>query len=264
MSNQFLYYNLLYRGRAGRFAPLFTGATIKHLPRQQLAKVEVDVPPMEVQERIVDILSAYDDSIENNRRRISLLERAARALYREWFVRLRFPGYGRTRIVDGMPEGWDRKPLGEIANITMGQSPKSIHYNETGDGLPFHQGVADFGDRFPSHRMYSVLGARVAVPGDILFSVRAPVGRINITLDRIVIGRGIAAIKSVQDRQIFLFYALKNHFFREDMIGGGTIFSAVTKKETLWRPHHAGYAKPNPDVHGSHSFRRLRRSKDCT
>lgn len=231
MNNQFLYYNLFYRGRAGRFAPLFTGATIKHLPRQQLAKVEVDVPPMAVQERIADILSSYDDLIENNRRRIALLEQAARELYREWFVRLRFPGYESTRIVDGMPEGWHRKTLGEVANITMGQSPKSVHYNESGDGLPFHQGVADFGDRFPVHRMYCVLEARVAVPGDILFSVRAPVGRINITLDKIVIGRGIAAIQSVQNRQSYLFYALKNHFFREDMIGGGTIFTAATKKD---------------------------------
>ena len=231
MSNEFMYYSLFYRGRAGRFAPLFTGATIKHLPRQQLAKVEVDVPPMAVQERIADILSAYDDLIENNRRRIALLEQAARELYREWFVRLRFPGQESTRIVDGLPERWERKTLGDIANITMGQSPKSMHYNETGDGLPFHQGVADFGDRFPADRMYCSLEARVAVPGDILFSVRAPVGRINLTLDKIVIGRGIAAIQSVQDQQSFLFYALKNHFFREDMIGGGTIFAAVTKKE---------------------------------
>ena len=231
MSNEFMYYNLFYRGRVGRFAPLFTGATIKHLPRQQLAKVEVDVPPMATQERIADILSAYDDLIENNRRRIALLEQAARELFREWFVRLRFPGHEHIRTVDGLPEGWERTTLGEVAEITMGQSPKSTHYNQTGDGLPFHQGVSDFGDRFPAHRMYCSLENRVADPGDVLFSVRAPVGRINIAIDKIVIGRGIAAIRSVQDGQSLLFYALKDHFFREDMIGGGTIFSAVTKKE---------------------------------
>ena len=115
ISSQFLYYNLLYRGRAGRFAPLFTGATIKHLPRQQLAKVEVDVPPMAVQERIADILSAYDDLIENNRRRIALLEQATRELYREWFVRLLFPGHENTVIVNGLPRGWKRKTLREVA-----------------------------------------------------------------------------------------------------------------------------------------------------
>lgn len=90
VSSEFLYYNLFYRGRAGRFAPLFTGATIRHLPRQQLGKVEVDVPPKVAQDRVVRILSAYDDLIENNRRRIQLLQRAAGLLYREWFVHLRF------------------------------------------------------------------------------------------------------------------------------------------------------------------------------
>ena len=125
MSNEFMYYNLFYRGRAGRFAPLFTGATIKHLPRQQLAMVEVDVPPMAVQERIADVLSAYDDLIENNRRRITLLEQAARELYREWFVRLRFPGHENTRIVDGQPEGWERKKIAEVCLTTGGGTPST-------------------------------------------------------------------------------------------------------------------------------------------
>ena len=125
MSNQFLYYNLLYRGRAGRFAPLFTGTTIKHLPRQQLAKVEVDVPPMAVQERIADILSSYDDLIENNRRRIALLEQAARELYREWFVRLRFPGHESTRIIDGVPEGWQHKKIADVCLTTGGGTPST-------------------------------------------------------------------------------------------------------------------------------------------
>ena len=113
----------------------------------------------------------------------------------------------------------------------MGQSPKSIYYNEDGNGLPFHQGVTDFGVRFPSHQTYCTVQNRLAEPGDILFSVRAPVGRINITTDKIVIGRGLAAIRSNRDQQNFLFYALKNHFFKEDMIGGGSIFAAITKKD---------------------------------
>ena len=71
---------------------------------------------------------------------------------------------------------------------------------------------------------------RVAEPGDILFSVRAPVGRINITGDKVVIGRGVAAIRSSRNQQNFLFYALKSHFFKEDMLGAGAIFAAITKK----------------------------------
>ena len=82
MSNEFLYYSLFYQGRAGLLAPLFTGATIRHLPREQLAKVEVDVPPIATQHRIASILSAYDNLIENNLCRIELLERAARLVYK--------------------------------------------------------------------------------------------------------------------------------------------------------------------------------------
>ena len=183
------------------------------------------------QKAVASALGAYDDLIENNRRRIRLLEQAARMLYEEWFVRLRFPGHERVIVINGMPKRWKRSSLGELATITMGQSPKSTHYNEKGLGLPFHQGVTNFGKRFPSHQIYCTVTNRIALPGDILFSVRAPVGRINIALDRIVIGRGIAAIRSSRNQQNFLFYALKNRFFKEDLIGGGTIFSAVAKKD---------------------------------
>ncbi len=229
--SEFLFYYLLYIGRMGHLAPLFTGATIKHLPREKLAKVKVMVPPLGVQHHIASILSAYDDLIENNRRRIQLLEQAARLLYKEWFVRLRFPGHEHVKVKDGVPEGWERKKLVEIADITMGQSPKSTFYNEEGNGLPFHQGVANFGARFPTHQAYCTVQNRIARSGDILFSVRAPVGKINITPDKIVIGRGLAAIRSGRNQQNLLFYALKNRFFKEDIIGGGTIFAAVTKKD---------------------------------
>mgnify|MGYP003771843429 FL=1 len=160
-----------------------------------------------------------------------MLEQAARLLYKEWFVHLRFPGHEHTQIINGVPERWEKKPLREIADVTMGQSPKSIYYNKDGNGLPFHQGVTNFGVRFPTHQTYCTVQNRIAKPGDILFSVRAPVGRINITHDKIVIGRGLAAIRSICDHQNYLFYALKSHFFKEDMIGGGAIFAAITKKD---------------------------------
>ena len=207
-------------------------AAVPGVNRNHLHALVVHVTQdVDEQKSIASVLSAYDDLIENNRRRIQLLERAARLLYREWFVHLRFPGHEHVRMKNGFPDGWKNKTLGEIANITMGQSPKSVHYNENGVGLPFHQGVTNFGERFPSHQIYCTSPNRLAESNDILFSVRAPVGRINITPDKIVIGRGIAAIRSNQDQQSFLFYTLKNHFFKEDLIGGGAIFSAVTKKD---------------------------------
>ena len=204
--------------------------------RQRAQKIVVEntsirVPELQEQRRIASILSAYDDLIENNQRRIQLLEQSAQLLYKEWFGLLRFPGHEHVNITDGVPEGWEKKPLGEIADITMGQSPKSIYYNEDGNGLPFHQGVTNFGIRFPSHQKYCTMQNRLAESGDILFSVRAPVGRINIAPDKIIIGRGLAAIRSRTGQQNFLFYALKNWFFKEDIMGSGAIFAAITKKD---------------------------------
>ncbi len=111
---EFLYYFFLYKGRTGHLASLFTGSTIKHLPREKLALVEVPVPPHSAQDQIASVLSAYDDLIENNRRRIQLLEQAARLLYKEWFVHLRFPGHEHTQIIDGVPEGWLMRPIKDV------------------------------------------------------------------------------------------------------------------------------------------------------
>ena len=114
LDNSYLYYSFLLMGRTGQLAQYFTGATIKHMPREKLAKVEITQPPLEIQQRIAEVLSAYDDLIANNRRRIQLLEEAARLLYREWFVRLRFPGHEHAKIRDGIPEGWKKVPLGQL------------------------------------------------------------------------------------------------------------------------------------------------------
>lgn len=80
----------------------------------ELGELYVELPPLATQRRIADILSAYDDLIENNRKQIKLLEEAAQRLYKEWFVDLRFPGHEHTKIVDGVPEGWDRMPVGSL------------------------------------------------------------------------------------------------------------------------------------------------------
>ena len=124
---RFLYYGFLLRGRHNGFDGLFTGSTIKHLPKDKLALVEIPLPPLPVQRRIADILSAYDDLIENNRKRIALLEESARQLYREWFVRLRFPGYDRSHhVVGSLPKGWEYCRLPDMIDINPLESrPKS-------------------------------------------------------------------------------------------------------------------------------------------
>ena len=214
-----------------RFKSFTQGAAQDNLSQAKLLSIRFPVPELAVQKKITDILSAYDDLIENNRRRIALLEEAARLLYREWFVHFRFPGHEHVEITEGLPEGWERRTLVECAKVVMGQSPKSQFYNDVGEGLPFHQGVTDYGFRYVSHRIYSTAITKIAVAGDILVSVRAPVGRINITRDKIVLGRGLAAIQSRTEHQSFVLYALKNHFYAENIIGTGAIFAATNKNE---------------------------------
>ena len=124
LDNRFLFYSFLKMGRNEELSGLFTGSTIKHLPREKLAKVRFDIPPLPIQQRIADILSAYDDLIENNRRRVALLEEAARLLYREWFVHFHFPGHERVKIIDGLPEGWERRTVGHIVELKYGRALK--------------------------------------------------------------------------------------------------------------------------------------------
>jgi len=103
---RYLYYWFLLAGRTGELEQYFTGATIKHMPGQKLKSILIDLPPKDIQVHIADILSAYDNLIENNQKQIKLLEEAAQRLYKEWFVDLRFPGHETTSVVDGVPEGW--------------------------------------------------------------------------------------------------------------------------------------------------------------
>lgn len=116
---RFLFYNLLYLGQTKAFDQYVTGSTIKHLPGEKLAKVEVVVPPLDAQRRIASILSAYDDLIENNTRRIAILEEMARRIYEEWFVHFRFPGHEQVKMVESglglIPEGWKITNIGVVA-----------------------------------------------------------------------------------------------------------------------------------------------------
>ena len=125
LDSRFLFYGFLNKGRKDELSGFFTGSTIKHLPREKLAKVLINVPPLPIQQRVADILSAYDDLIENNRRRIALLEEAARLLYREWFVYFRFPGHERVKIIDGLPKGWELLPASRAIEVNP-KTPRSV------------------------------------------------------------------------------------------------------------------------------------------
>ena len=160
-------------------------------------------------------------------------------------MKFRFAGHESVDLELGkIPAGWEMTELGIICSIVMGQSPSSQFYNERKEGLPFHQGVTDFGDYFPTDRVYCTVENRIAESGDILFSVRAPVGRINIANKRIVIGRGLAAIRSKVGNQTFILWQLKELFQKEDIIGNGSIFKAVTKEDV----HKINILKPPSSI----------------
>jgi type I restriction enzyme S subunit len=121
----FLAYALQSPQIQGKFKGMGFGATVDHVRVGDAERLPIPCPPLNVQKKIGDTLSAYDDMIENNRRRIQLLEQAARLLFKEWFVHLRFPGHEHTYIIDGVPEGWEKKPLGTIAPLKYGKALKN-------------------------------------------------------------------------------------------------------------------------------------------
>lgn len=233
ISNKYLYY--WFKSAFGKHEvdAIAKGTAQKVVPIEGLRRIELKLPPLSTQHRIATTLSRYDSLIDNYQKQIKLLEEAAQRLYKEWFVNLRFPGHENTKIVDGVPEGWEKKKLGDIADVLMGQSPKSEFYNSEQKGLPFHQGVGSYGKRFVNDVVYTTSFTRIAEANSLLFSVRAPVGRLNISKNKIVIGRGLAAMKHKNGMQSFLFYMLKERFFKDNIIGNGSIFASISKNELL-------------------------------
>ena len=233
IDSTFLYYVLSDDSFFDHIMSSANGTKMPRGNRKLIPSFEINLPPLSTQYRIASILSRYDSLIENYQKQIKLLEEAAQRLYKEWFVDLHFPGHENTKIVDGVPEGWEKKKLHEIAEVVMGSSPKSEFYNNDKQGLPFHQGVGSYGTRFVDDNVYSTSITRLAEPNSILFSVRAPVGRLNITKNKIIIGRGLAAMNHKDGFQSFLFYMLKERFFMDNIIGNGSIFASISKVELL-------------------------------
>ena len=128
-------------------------------------------------------------------------------------------------------EGWREVKLREIADVVMGQSPKSDTYNEEGIGLPFYQGVVDFGYKFITPRVYCSNPKKTVEAEDILLSVRAPVGRVNFTKEKCSIGRGNAGLRHKKGEQDFLFYMLKFLENKLNKASSGSVFASVSKND---------------------------------
>ena len=133
--SKFVFYQLQQPEVVGWVEKHAVGATMLNLNTTILSNIPLLLPPIETQRRIADILSAYDDLIENNRKQIKLLEEAAQRLYKEWFVDLRFPGHEHTKIVDGVPEGWVKTTLKSVTPILTGK--KDANFGTTNGKYPF-------------------------------------------------------------------------------------------------------------------------------
>ena len=200
---------------------------------------------IDCQKRIAAILSKIDRKIELNCAINQNLEAMAKQLYDYWFVQFDFPNeegkpykssggnmVWNEKLKRNIPIGWNNGTLIDIANITMGQSPDGTSYNEIGEGVLFYQGSTDFGMRFPSVRQYTTAPSRFAKKGDILMSVRAPVGAVNIANNDCCIGRGLSALNSKIGSTTHLYYILNDLRIAFDQRNAaGTTFGSITKED---------------------------------
>lgn len=188
------------------------GAAQDNLSWEKLSTILFPAPPIEVQTKIADILSTYDNLIENNKKQIKLLEEAAQRLYKEWFVDLRFPGHETTHIVDGIPEGWSKEELGNIAVLRAGgDRPKVFSKVKTVEcSVPvFSNGTEDEG-------LYGFTNLAEIYDPCVTISARGSVG---YTCLRKVAFVPIVRLISVIPKQIeveYLFYFLKNMVFESN------------------------------------------------
>ena len=187
-----------------------TGTTIPKLNQANLKSIIIPLPPLEVQEQIVSEIGQYQKIING-----------ATQVVHNW------KPYFRVE-----PE-WPTVKLGEVAEVVAGQSPRGEYYNEVGEGIPFYQGKTEFSDvsiRVP--RVWTTETTKIAEKGDILMSVRAPVGPVNLSTERVCIGRGLASIRAKRINRMFLFYYLKS--IKDDIRGnGGAVFDSISKTKIM-------------------------------
>ena len=244
---------MLYLLRSPMYRKLFTGSqqtNITNINQDTLGDIEVCLPvddngnpDVAEQKRIVSLLDNIDSKIENNNAINTELEAMAKTIYDYWFLQFKFPDEnGKPYKSSGgkmvwneelnreIPDGWNSITLGKIFSITMGSSPKGETLNESKKGTEFYQGSTDFGKLYPMERVYTTAPIRMAKAQDVLMSVRAPVGAMNIAMNDCCIGRGLASIN--HKSTLFAWNTLKTFQKYFDIFNGnGTTFGALTSDD---------------------------------
>ena len=213
----YLYYYFCLEETKQFVRNIAVGATMPSINTKLLEEVEIALPDLNNQKRIAAVLSSLDDKIENNQKLNDNLQQQAMALYAEMFL-----NSSDNNVSSGT--------LSDIAVITMGQSPSGSSYNEDGVGEVFYQGRAEFGFRFPKRRLFTTEPKRMAETGDVLLSVRAPVGDLNVAYERCCIGRGLGAIHSKTGHSSFVLYTMFALRSQLDVFNGeGTVFGSINR-----------------------------------
>ena len=215
---EFLYYTLRTPGFKQDVRDNYgSGSAIPRIILKDFKRMPISYPSLEVQKQITAVLSILDQRIQANTKINDNLQQQAKSLYEEMFL-----NNPDADMVSGT--------LSDIATITMGQSPSGRSYNEESVGEIFYQGRAEFGFRFPTRRLFTTEPKRMAEPGDVLLSVRAPVGDLNVAYEKCCIGRGLGAIHSKTGDSSFMLYTMFALKPQLDVFNGeGTVFGSINR-----------------------------------
>ena len=213
------------------------GAAQDNLSQSKLLSLKLSVPEATEQRRIASILSVYDDLIENNRRRIQLLEQAARLLYKEWFVHLRFPGHEDVKIKDCVPEGWQKRSGLDIMDVMSGGTPKVSVPNYWGGEIPFFtsKDTTDYAYVFRTERTLTEEGlnncnSRLYPKDTVFITARGTVGKINLAQTDMAMNQSCyALIAKPPLNQQFLYFALAENVEQFRSRAVGAIFDAIIR-----------------------------------
>jgi len=215
--NDFRYVYYLLKFYTNHIKAIATGAATPIVNKERFSNVEVSVHKLDKQKRIADILSAYDDLIENNQKQIRLQEEAAMLLYKEWFVNLRFPGYENTKIVDGVPEGWELTTVKEMGQVITGKTPSTAIAENYGKDIPFVKIPDMHGVIYPlktevklSERGANTQKNKLLPPKSIMVSCIATVGLVCIAHEVCQTNQQInSIILNDEDHLYYMFFKMK-------------------------------------------------------
>ena len=234
----FLCYFLLAPKQQGALLAGETGATSKHVNMKDIRRLPLkNLPMIDVQKKIGQVISAYDDLIENNRRRIQLLEQAARLLYKEWFVHLRFPGHEHVKVKDGVPERWEKKTAFEVMEVLSGGTPKTTVPAYWDGEIPFFtpKDAVDYAYVAETEKTITEDGLKNCnsklYPKDTVFiTARGTVGKINLAQKDMAMNQSCYALIAKDPlNQYFLYFALKEGVEQFRSRAVGAVFDAIIR-----------------------------------